>query len=66
MIKWRCRELMARYHISNRELATRLGRHETTIPRLKRDKMPRLNGDELYALCKALQCRPVDLIEYSD
>ena len=64
MLRWKCREVMARYNISNRELAIRLGKHETSIPRLKKDRMPSMSGDELNALCRALGCTPMDLIEY--
>lgn len=55
MIRWRLRELMSRYRISNRDLAEALGRHETSVSRLKSgDSMPRLNGKELSQLCDAL------------
>lgn len=64
MLRWKCREVMARYNVSNRDLALRLGKHETSIPRLKKDKMPTMSGDDLNALCRALGCTPMDLIEY--
>ena len=65
MLRWKCREVMARYNITNRELAQRLGKHETSIPRLKKDKMPSMTGDDLEILGKALGCTPSDLIEYT-
>lgn len=78
MLRWRLREVMARAKISNRELAAELGRHETSISKMKTtDTMPRMDGEDLSALCKALtrlcQARgiekpvtPNDLIEWSE
>lgn len=55
MLRWRLRELMARGRITNRELAERLQKHETSISRMKNsDSMPRMDGDELNSLCNAL------------
>lgn len=55
MLRWRLREVMARGRITNRELADRLHKHETSISRMKNsDTMPRMDGDELNSLCKAL------------
>lgn len=65
MIVWRLRELMARKKVTNRELAKDLGRHETSISRLKSgDRMPQIDGEMLEEICKALDCTPNDLIEY--
>ncbi len=55
MLRWRLREVMARGRITNRELAERLQKHETSISRMKNsDVMPRMDGDELNSLCNAL------------
>lgn len=55
MHKWRLRTLMADYKISNVELADELGKHRVTVAKMKsEDKMPRMDGDDLDALCKAL------------
>lgn len=55
MLRWRLRELMARGRITNRELAERLQKHETSISRMKNsDTMPRMDGDELNSLCNTL------------
>ena len=55
MLRWRLREIMARGRITNRELAERLHKHETSISRMKNsDIMPRMDGDELNSLCNAL------------
>lgn len=54
-LKWRMCEIMARYRISNKELAQELGRSPTSISHLKNsDTMPRMDGHELGALCLAL------------
>ena len=55
MLRWRLREIMARGRITNRELAQRLHRHETSISRMKNsDTMPKMDGDELNILCNVL------------
>lgn len=55
MLRWRLREIMARGRITNRELAQRLHRHETSISRMKNsDTMPKMDGDELNSLCNVL------------
>ena len=48
MLRWRLREIMARSRITNRELAQRLHRHETSISRMKNsDTMPKMDGGDL-------------------
>ncbi len=65
MLRWRLREVMARDRVTNRELAERLGVHETSVSRLKTsDTMPRIDGEQLEKLCRALKCTPSDLLEY--
>ena len=71
MIRWKLNELMARHRISNKDLAESLGRHETSVSRMRTsDEMPRFNGESLNALCDALTglaevtVNPSDLIEY--
>ena len=66
MIKWRLRQVMADRNMTNRALAEALGVHETSISNMKRrDTMPRVDGEMLDGLCKALACGPGDLIDYS-
>ncbi|AGY57036.1 helix-turn-helix domain-containing protein [Gloeobacter kilaueensis] len=65
VIRWRLREVMARKRITGRDLASALDLHETSISRLRAsDTMPRLDGEQLNALCQALDCTPGDLLEY--
>ena len=67
MIRWKLRQVMADRNVTNRALAEKLGVHETSISNLKRrDTMPRVDGDLLDGLCKALACTPADLITYTD
>ncbi|NER99443.1 MAG: helix-turn-helix transcriptional regulator [Symploca sp. SIO1B1] len=77
MIRWKLRELMARVKITNRELAQYLGVHETSVSRMKNtNKMPRMDGDSIDALCVALtkicvsrgipgKITPADLLEFT-
>jgi putative transcriptional regulator len=65
-IRWRLREIMARGKMTNRELATKIGMHENSVSKLKtQDTLPRIGGETLNDICKALNCTPFDLIEYS-
>ena len=55
VLAWRLNEVMARYRITNKALAEKLGRHETSISRMRTsNEMPRFSGSELSALCEAL------------
>lgn len=66
MLRWKLREVMARQNMTNRRLADLVGIHETNISNMKRrDTMPRIDGETLEALCKALSCTPFDLLEYA-
>ena len=77
MIRWKLRELMAKYKITNRQLAEALDKHETSISRIKTsDTMPRLDGEQLNDICQGLTIclwkkrinrliTPEDLIEYT-
>jgi len=55
MLRWKLREVMARAKITNRELATALNVHETSVSRMKTaDTMPRIDGNTLDNLCNCL------------
>lgn len=65
MLRWKLREVMARENMTNRRLAELIEIHETNVSNMKRrDTMPRLDGETLEAICKALNCTPNDLLEY--
>jgi putative transcriptional regulator len=55
VIKWTLREWMARHKIKAKDLATELEMHQNSVTRLKSaDELPRIDGDLLDRLCKAL------------
>ena len=69
MTGWKLRSLMADRKITNQELADRLlketgrPRHRQTITRWRNsDKMPLIDGDDLDALLKILECSRDDLL----
>lgn len=65
MLRWKLREIMSRENMTNRRLAEILGIHETNVSNMKRrDTMPRIDGETLETICKALKCTPTDLLEY--
>jgi DNA-binding Xre family transcriptional regulator len=75
LIKWRLKEIMARYNIKGVTLASRLDIGPNAISALRNAKtMPRLDGVALNSLCNALnelaqdldkQITPADLLDYS-
>lgn len=55
LIEWRLSEIMARHRIKGMDLAKELGISDNSVSSLKKAKtMPRLDGHQLRALCKAL------------
>ncbi|BAZ08968.1 hypothetical protein NIES4071_07740 [Calothrix sp. NIES-4071] len=75
LIKWRLKEIMARYNIKGVSLASRLDVGPNAISALRNAKtMPRLDGVALNSLCNALNelaqdldktITPTDLLDYS-
>lgn len=56
MILWKLKAFMDKYRITNRELSSRLGKHENSISRLKnKATMPKIDGGELNNICSALE-----------
>jgi putative transcriptional regulator len=56
---------MAAKRWTNRALASQIDLHETSVSRLKnQDTMPKIGGETLSQLCRVLECKPEDLIEY--
>lgn len=71
MINWRLGEIMARHDITGLDLAKHLEMTPKAVSHLRRSKtMPRINGEALDKLCKALselagkRITPTNLIEY--
>ncbi len=75
LIRWRLREVMARYKIKAKDLAKELGQTPNSISNLRNsDTMPRLDGYSLNNLCNALnnlapniqqEISPMTLIDYT-
>lgn len=75
LIKWRLREVMARYQIKAIDLAQEIGVSANAVSNLRKgNSMPRLDGDSLNRLCNALnklaidlddEITPVTLIQYT-
>ena len=62
LIRWRLREVMARYHIKGVDLANQLGVSGNSISNLRNSKtMPRIDGESLNNLCNALNQLALDL-----
>ncbi|MGB8700579.1 MAG: helix-turn-helix transcriptional regulator [Thermosynechococcaceae cyanobacterium] len=75
-IRWKLREVMAARKISNEDLARTLGKHPTTISRLKgKDFLPAIGEDEIEAIRVAINtlseksygvCKLADLLLIED
>jgi DNA-binding Xre family transcriptional regulator len=75
LIKWRLREVMARYNIKAIDLAKEMSISANAVSNLRKgNTMPRLDGDSLNNLCNALnklaldldeEITPVTLIDYT-
>lgn len=56
LIKWRLREVMARYNIKAIDLATEMKVSANAISNLRQaDTMPRIDGNTLNSLCMSLR-----------
>lgn len=75
LIKWRLREVMARYRIKAVDLAKEIGVSPNSVSNLRNsESMPRLDGSSLNNLCNALnklainleeEITPITLIDYT-
>ncbi|MBD2213073.1 helix-turn-helix transcriptional regulator [Nostoc linckia FACHB-104] len=64
LIRWRLREIMARYNIKSVDLAKQLNISANAVSSLRKAKtMPRLDGNALNNLCNALNRLAQDLDE---
>jgi len=55
MIRWKLKEVMARYDVTGVSLAQELNLQEASISHLKKSKtIPAIGGDRIENLCKAL------------
>ncbi len=58
--------MMARRKISLGELAERVGITQANLSILKNNKAKAIRFSTLDAICRALDCRVEDILEYSD
>lgn len=65
-IRWKLHHIMFDRNIKNGELAKATGFHTNTISKLKnlREMPNRLEKKTLDGLCRALNCKVSDLLEY--
>ena len=57
--------MMAKRKISLNELSERVGITITNLPKLQTGKDKAIRFTTLYAICKALECTPADILDYS-
>ena len=67
MIRWRLKEVMARYDITGIALAQEMGVRESTISNLRTARtLPRIDGNRVYQLCQALSKLAGKKISFAD
>jgi putative transcriptional regulator len=57
---------MAEREIANKDLARLINLHPTSVSRLRKRRLLKLDVPMLNALCKALKCQPGDLLVYEE
>lgn len=75
-MRWRLAELMTRYRVQGRDLATYLQISDNAMSSLKNaESMPRIDGQRLISICQGLNqlgqnreriITPYDLLEFSE
>ena len=64
-IRWRLKDVMAANDVKGIDLAEKIGIHPVNLSRLRsRRDIQRIDTDVLNKLCRSLNCKPGDLIEY--
>ena len=58
--------MMAKRKISSQELAEKIGITQANLSILKTGKAKAVRFSTLEAICKALDCQPVDILEYRE
>ncbi len=67
MIRWRLKEVMARYDIKGIDLAKELGVREASVSNLRNSKtMPRIDGKKIEQLCSSLSKLAGRKISFAD
>ncbi|MEQ5777800.1 helix-turn-helix transcriptional regulator [Thalassospira sp. NFXS8] len=57
--------MLAKRKMKSKDLATRIGISEQNLSLLKSGKVRGVRFETLAAICKALECQPGDLLEYT-
>jgi putative transcriptional regulator len=57
--------MLAKRKMKSKELATRIGISEQNLSLLKSGKVRGVRFETLAAICKALECQPGDILEYT-
>mgnify|MGYP002777371509 CR=1 FL=1 len=58
--------MLAKRKMQSKELAEKLGITQANLSILKTGKAKGIRFDTLEAICKALQCQPGDILEYTE
>jgi putative transcriptional regulator len=58
--------MMAKRRISSGELAARIGLTQANLSILKKGKARAVRFSTLDAICKAMDCQPGDILEYTE
>ncbi len=67
MIRWKLKEVMARYDITNVALAEELGVRKSSVSNWRTSKtLPRLGGERLDEICRALSKLARRKINFAD
>lgn len=67
LIRWKLNTVMADRRMTNIRLAEIIGMNPISVSRLRtQDTLPKIGGETLEKLCRALDCKPADLIELAD
>ena len=66
MIKIKLSEILVKHRISQKQLAEMTGLRPATISSIYNEKITRLDLQSLDRICKALNCRIGDILEYVD
>ena len=58
--------MMAKRHISLKELADRVGIANVNLSKIKNNKVNAIRFSTLAGICEALQCEPGDILKYEE
>lgn len=64
-LRWKLKSLMKERKITNKQLAESIGVHRNTVLQLKGDSPTMIRLSHLESLCETLNCKPADLLEFT-